>query len=65
MIRSGIACSAIVPRKCLAAENVADIVTKPLTGVAYARHRASILGLSHAIGLVREAQWGSAPGEAA
>ena len=65
MIRFGIACRAIFPRKCPAAENVADIVTKPLAGVAYARHRATILGLSHAIGLVREARWGPAPGEAA
>ena len=65
MIRFGIACRAISPRKCLAAENVADIVTKPLAGVAYARHRATILGLPHAIGLVWEARWGPAPGEAA
>ena len=62
MIRFGIACRAIAPRKCAAADNVADIVTKPLGGPAYARHRATILGLAHAATLVWEERWGPPPG---
>ena len=48
MMRFGVACGIIAPSKCPAADNVSDIVTKPLTGEAFARHRATILGLAHA-----------------
>ena len=61
-VRFGIACRAIAPRKCAAAGNVADIGTKPLGGPAYARHRATILGLAHAAALVWEERWGPLPG---
>ena len=51
--------------RVLAAGLEVGVVTKPLAGVAYARHGASLLGLTHAIGLVWVAQWGPAPGEVA
>ena len=46
MIRWGLACKTIRLMKVPAADNVADIVTKCLTGAAFIRHRATILGLS-------------------
>jgi len=49
MMRFGVACGIIAPSKCPAADNVSDIVTKPLTGEALVRHRATILGLAHAV----------------
>ena len=45
MIRWGLACKTIRLMKVPAADNVADIVTKCLTGAAFIRHRATILGL--------------------
>ena len=47
MIRHGRACGLIDPIKVKSEDNVADIVTKPLTGEAFIRHRATILGLAH------------------
>ena len=47
MIRHGRACGLIDPVKVKSEGNVADIVTKPLTGAAFVRHRATILGLAH------------------
>ena len=47
MIRHGRACGLIDPIKVKSADNVADIVTKPLTGAAFVRHLATILGLAH------------------
>ena len=58
MIRFGIQCGAIVARKRDGDDNVADIVTKPLTGAAFAKHRATILGLAHAISPVWAGEWG-------
>ena len=58
MIRFGIACGAIIPRKRAASDNVADLVTKALGGAAFARHRATILGLAHAISPTWAATWG-------
>ena len=46
MIRWGLACKTIRLMKVPADENVADIVTKCLTGALFIRHRARILGLS-------------------
>ena len=45
MIRRGLACKTIRLMKVPAFDNVADIVTKCLTGAAFIRHRAAILGL--------------------
>ena len=47
MIRHGRACGLIDPIKVKSEDNVADIVTKPLTGETFERQRATILGLSH------------------
>ncbi len=46
MIRWGLARKTIRLMKVPAADNVADIVTKCLTGAAFIRHRATILGLT-------------------
>ena len=46
MIRHGRACGLIDSIKVKSEDNVADIVTKPLTGETFIRHRATILGLS-------------------
>jgi len=58
MIRFGIQCGAITARKQEGAENVSDIVTKLLTGALFAKHRATILGLAHAISPAWAGQWG-------
>ena len=60
MIRFGIQCGAITARKREGAENVSDIVTKPLAGALFAKHRATILGLAHAISPAWAGQWGLA-----
>jgi len=49
MIRFGIMCGAITACKRDAADNVSDIVTKPLTVATFAKHRATIQGLVYAI----------------
>jgi hypothetical protein len=46
MIRWGLACKTIRLMKVPAVGNVADIVTKCLTGAAFIRHRAPVLGLT-------------------
>jgi hypothetical protein len=63
MIRFGIQCGAITARKREGAENASDIVTKPLTGALFAKHRATILGLARAISPTWAEQWGLAADE--
>ena len=46
MIRWGLACKTIRLMKVAAVDNVADIVTKCLTGAPFIRHRSTILGLT-------------------
>ena len=48
MIRFGIASGAIKPMKVSAEDNLADLLTKPLTGARFERLRAAVLGLAHA-----------------
>ena len=45
MIRSAVSRGVISLRKISAEDNVADILTKPLTGPAFERHRYKLLGL--------------------
>ena len=49
MIRHGTASKIIEPVKVSGKANVADILTKPITGRAFIAHRATILGL-HLLG---------------
>ena len=63
MFRFGIQCGTIAAHKREGAENVSDIVTKPLTGALFAKHRATILGLAHAISPTWAGQWGLAADE--
>ena len=46
MMRRGRESRQIAPLKVAAEDNVADIVTKPLTGALFIKHREAILGLS-------------------
>jgi len=45
MLRAATEANVITIEKVDALDNVADILTKPLTGAAFARHRATLLGL--------------------
>ena len=45
MMRRGRESRQIAPLKVAAEDNVADIVTKPLTGALFIKHREAILGL--------------------
>ena len=45
MLRSALSRGVITIHKAAAEDNVADILTKSLTGAAFERHRATILGL--------------------
>ena len=47
MMRYGKASGAIMPTKIKGEDNVADIVTKPLVGATFERHRSTILGHAH------------------
>ena len=57
MLRSALSRGVIAFHKVSAEDNVADILTKSLTGPAFERHRATILGL----GLLSEATRASLP----
>ena len=57
MLRSALSRGVIAFHKVSAEDNVADILTKSLTGPAFERHRAAILGL----GLLSEATRASLP----
>ena len=45
MLRSALSRGVISVHKVASEDNTADILTKSLTGPAFVRHRASILGL--------------------
>ena len=47
VVRQAEADGAAISTKCAAELNDADIFTKPLTGAAFARAQASIMGLQH------------------
>ncbi len=59
MLRSALARGVITLHKVAAEDNTADILTKSLTGPAFERHRATILGL----GLLSEGTRASLPAE--
>ena len=59
MIRSAVSRGVISLRKISAEDNVADILTKPLTGPAFERHRYKLLGL----GLLSAAARAGLPGD--
>jgi hypothetical protein len=54
MLRSAVSRGVIALRKISADDNVADILTKPLTGPAFERHRHKLLGLGLLSALTRE-----------
>ena len=45
MMRWGMACGVISLSKIDALSNVGDLMTKPLVGEAFFKHRATVLGL--------------------